>query len=788
MAVNGVNNALLNGLTATDPFLQAEVQNTRFGQTAVASVQQLPTSATILQAALGSEGANIAALFSGLTSTTAAQANGTPSVVQLTNSNTGALIASATSQATTETFRVLVNSMGQAQFLTDSNVAGAPATAAGTLSRATYSLNVSLVSQTTTGNTYTAGSAYPPDAGTGTNLNGANFAGQNNAGVDFSNDSLRNANFGFTFPPFSTANLTGANFQGADLTNASFQFANLTNANLVNAQLSGANFTGATLTGATFGVSGNITINLPHEGTSATVTVAVTSTGSQITPTFSQIATATVNAINGAGLGLTASISGNTVVVTNTSTPGPLGDFTISGADLEGGNLVSQLGLNNAASTAGSATVTSNGSAVAVSNTNTGSIAGGAVNLTFLTSGTATIETYPATGVNATSNGTLLTIGTGNTASLETNNAIGLVLSSPGVSILNAVAPGTNSASTSNASVATGVATTGAAIGGFNLNITSLGTPQRITGTSLAANTATAIASGTLTITINGTGTNVPFTVTSGSTVYDLQSAVATAINNAGLGLNAYIQYSGTNTRLIVDGGTVGTAGAFSIAGADANGTSTVTTLGLGAGNVSTAATNATVTVNGVAVTPAGNTLTLDNGGITAQLLQTGTVTLAVQPATSSSSSSTSSASNTVGGATAFVSAYNNLASFLGSSSLFSTQAATLSAAAQTSATNLASVGITIGANGALVVNETELTSAASSSPSAVQSALSGLASAAATAVSGAQLAIGQVAGESQTATTTALISSGTGSGGIDLRQLAGLGPLLGGGNVNAAV
>ncbi|MDD1507789.1 flagellin [Pseudomonas sp. CNPSo 3701] len=82
---------------------------------------------------------------------------------------------------------------------------------------------------------------------------------------------------------------------------------------------------------------------------------------------------------------------------------------------------------------------------------------------------------------------------------------------------------------------------------------------------SLAAATGTASASGTITVsgTVNGTDFSVDVAIASGSTALQVSQSVATAINDANIGVGAFVDDAGA-TKLISNQNTDGTANALS--------------------------------------------------------------------------------------------------------------------------------------------------------------------------------------------------------------------------------
>jgi flagellar hook-associated protein 2 len=118
----------------------------------------------------------------------------------------------------------------------------------------------------------------------------------------------------------------------------------------------------------------------------------------------------------------------------------------------------------------------------------------------------------------------------------------------------------------SNDSVATVSADAGADIASFSFTVDALATAHGVVTNTSVAGTDTVIASGgTVTLTVAGESHDVSV---GGGTL----SEVATAINDAGLGVRAAIVNTGTGYRLQLTSTTTGAAGAFTVdSGLDAN-------------------------------------------------------------------------------------------------------------------------------------------------------------------------------------------------------------------------
>lgn len=195
-----------------------------------------------------------------------------------------------------------------------------------------------------------------------------------------------------------------------------------------------------------------------------------------------------------------------------------------------------------------------------------------------------------------------------------------------------------------NTSAVTGSATSTALAGSFSVQVTQLAQAQS-TRSSAFATGATVGSAGSLEIqtgqwtgtSFNG-GANAKLTVSIAAT--DTLTDVATKINSSGAGVSAVVVSSGGQDRLLVQGGNTGDASGFQIRAFDATSTEiTDGTTGAGAfayaspagggaiyGQTQTqAAQNSSISINGIAVSSATNTVADAVPGVTLNLLATTT-------------------------------------------------------------------------------------------------------------------------------------------------------------------
>jgi flagellar hook-associated protein 2 len=270
-------------------------------------------------------------------------------------------------------------------------------------------------------------------------------------------------------------------------------------------------------------------------------------------------------------------------------------------------------------------------------------------------------------------------------------------------------------ATSSNSSVLTASAASGSATGDYAVLINNLASTASYASTSVAT-AATDLPAESITITpSSGTAT----TITTGSGVNTLTD-LENAINGDNLGITASIVTDATGSRLALVSNTSGSAGNFTAS--SSGGSFGFTAAATGA--------DASLTVNGIAIASASNTVTGAIPGVTLNLLGTSPasqVTLALQANTSAVSAAINQ----------FVGDYNTLIGDLNTefsdtsgagqgvlaqdptvqtlqSDLLGALDYTATTGTGTSAvvTSLASMGITVGPDGTLSVNSTTLNSA----------------------------------------------------------------------------
>jgi flagellar hook-associated protein 2 len=176
----------------------------------------------------------------------------------------------------------------------------------------------------------------------------------------------------------------------------------------------------------------------------------------------------------------------------------------------------------------------------------------------------------------------------------------------------------TLSLSNSQPSAFTATASTAADAGSHTVLIGALAAAQRNTGTTAFAATSTAINGGAaITLTLGGTGFSGGDTITVAAG-NDTPAGVVAAINGAGKGLSAQLVNTGdaTSPYKVVVTGSTGSSNAFTISSSAA---------GINFDSALQLASNASLTVNGIAISSKSNTLSEAIPGVTLNLLATNT-------------------------------------------------------------------------------------------------------------------------------------------------------------------
>ena len=381
-----------------------------------------------------------------------------------------------------------------------------------------------------------------------------------------------------------------------------------------------------------------------------------------------------------------------------------------------------------------SSNVASTSSPVSVaSNTSSGAAGGSVINVNSLVSQLVTAQMAPQQALLANQTQAV----TANVSALGTLQSALSTFQSALSSLDSATAFNVQTTSSSQSNSFTAIAGTGAAVGTYNVSVTNLASAQQLVSGALSATGS--VGDGTLKLTLGSQSFNI--NVAAGSdTLSSIAAAINGAIDNPGI-VASVVQGSG-GAHLLLSSSQTGAAN--NIAVSETDGGNALAALTYGTGNTGhytqqSAPADASFSIAGVAQTSASNTIVNAVNGVTLTLLAPTTGT----GGTLSVASDTSTVAKNI---TAFVSAYNTLASTM--ASLGSYDATTRVAGAMqgnavltglqtqvsrimesfvgTSTYNsLVSIGITTNSGGSLSLNNTKLQAALSSNFGAVSTLFS---------------------------------------------------------------
>ncbi len=289
---------------------------------------------------------------------------------------------------------------------------------------------------------------------------------------------------------------------------------------------------------------------------------------------------------------------------------------------------------------------------------------------------------------------------------------------------------GSITATSSNSSVVTASAAAGTSTSSHTVLVSALATTAGAYSASVATS-STQLASGSFDITV-GSGSPVMINVGSGDGTDDTLTELASAINGKSLGVTATVVTDSSGSRLSIVANSSGAAAGFTLSNDQS---------GLSFTQPSTG-TDASLTVDGVPVTSASNTVTGAISGVTLNLLGT---TAANNPVSLTLAPDSDAIEQAV---SAFVSAYNTLITDVSSqfaynsttqnaaplqtdSTIQSFQSDLLSATNYSSSsgtlqTALTSFGITTNSDGTLSLDTSTLDNAVTSNYSSVQTFFQG--------------------------------------------------------------
>ncbi len=272
----------------------------------------------------------------------------------------------------------------------------------------------------------------------------------------------------------------------------------------------------------------------------------------------------------------------------------------------------------------------------------------------------------------------------------------------------------------------TATAKTGASAGTYNIEISQLAKAQVVTGDQKTAAAATGITTaggyGQLEFDVNGKRTAVTYQLNGTETEQQAMQKIAQAVNaRTGLGITAAVDVSNGKASLKLSGQSGTTAG-FTVT--DTVGNAASYTGISDTGNITQAAQNAKFSINGTAYESAGNTANMTSIGLSLELGGTTTEAVKVEVAAKAATA----VSDIETGVRNLVKSYNTAISELSGNSYLDAQKSTKTMIdiAKASRSALSGIGIEVGANGALTINETKFAETVANSPGDIISALTG--------------------------------------------------------------
>jgi flagellar hook-associated protein 2 len=300
-------------------------------------------------------------------------------------------------------------------------------------------------------------------------------------------------------------------------------------------------------------------------------------------------------------------------------------------------------------------------------------------------------------------------------------------------------------ATSSDSTIFTASADSGAVAGTYSLSITHLAQAQQLVSKPITGDSSAVVGTGTLKVSLGAASFNVTLNSTN-DTVAGLAAAINSATGNPGVTATVI---TGTDGAHLVLSSTV-TGAANSIQVEETDGGTALSTLTYGTGSTNytenTAAQDAEFTISGIPHTSASNSVTDAISGVTLNLLGTTAATGAGSSVNLTVGSDDGAITTNVG---AFVNAYNALVGTMASLGSYDTTTetagpmlgdallsgiqneirSTLYSIVNTGSStysSLASVGITTKSDGTLSLNPSKLKTALTSSPSAVSALFSG--------------------------------------------------------------
>ncbi|WP_234731526.1 flagellar filament capping protein FliD [Acidocella facilis] len=299
-------------------------------------------------------------------------------------------------------------------------------------------------------------------------------------------------------------------------------------------------------------------------------------------------------------------------------------------------------------------------------------------------------------------------------------------------------------ATSAQTTIATASATNSAATGTYTLSNIKLATGQSIySALQGSAGAKLSGGAGSMTFTMKGGATETVAVSSASMTL----TGIAAAINKQAGGVKANIVTAASGTRLVLQSSATGSAGAFSVTGTGALSRFAYSAASPGSETLTQSAKDASLSLNGVPITSASNTLSNAVGGLTVKLAASGSTSISVASSPSSLSTALSQVStdlnkaiSTIAGQIKYVSSASAAKASAASASAstksgpllgnftatdLSSQLMSSVSEAQASGISAASIGLKVGTSGAISFDSTSFASAYAKNPKAVQTLVS---------------------------------------------------------------
>jgi flagellar hook-associated protein 2 len=291
----------------------------------------------------------------------------------------------------------------------------------------------------------------------------------------------------------------------------------------------------------------------------------------------------------------------------------------------------------------------------------------------------------------------------------------------------------TYAATVADTSIASATASSGATAGSYALTVTQLATSAKMTSDAVSSS-STSLTTSARTLTLNYGGTDYSISLSAGATLSDLSSA----INDSSSGVTATIVTGSSGAYLVLNGET----GANNTISMDLSSlTSTDGSMGL---TETTAAKNAELTLDGIAITSSSNSVTSALDGVTIKLTATTSSATTLTISSDVTSKITSALNtfitdyNSVYSSLSTLTAYNSDTSTAGTlqgdgtmrtvmSQLRKLITTTTSGDSSSAYQVLSNIGVSIQDDGSLKLDSTKLTAALAADPNAVANLVSNI-------------------------------------------------------------